>query len=237
MTPRTRAVSAGIAALAGIVVLCWLGAWQLQRLQWKQGLLADIAAKLERDAIPFASVPQGDTAEFTKVSISGSFLPASNRFVITVFDGGGGWQVVTPLLLPTNLLVLVDRGAIPDGARSTFEAEAFTGPATLTGILRLRRDGPGMFTPDNDAAGNRWYWWDVKAMLASVKAPADAKPVPVVIQLLPGVDSGALPRAQAPAANLANNHLGYAITWFGFAAILAVIGLLFIRQQMKKPGA
>jgi surfeit locus 1 family protein len=237
MTPNRRAASATIATVIGVVILCALGYWQLQRLQWKQGLLADIAAKLERDAIAFTSVPQGNTAEFTKVTVSGNYLPASNRFMIAVFEGGGGWRVATPLLLANNSLLLVDRGTIPDAARPTFETESFAGPVTLTGILRLERDGPGQFTPDNDAAGNRWYWWDVPAMLASVNAPPEARIVPVVIQLLPAAGNGQLPRAQQPSANLTNNHLGYAITWFGFAVILAVIGLLFVRQQMKKPGA
>jgi cytochrome oxidase assembly protein ShyY1 len=59
----------------------------------------------------------------------------------------------------------------------------------------------------------------------------------VVVQLLPDPSGLPLPKPQPPSANLANNHLGYALTWFGFAIILAVIATLFIRQQMNKPSA
>lgn len=237
MTAKPRTIPAAIAALIGITILCALGTWQLQRLHWKEGLLADIAAKLGRDAIPFTSVPQGDTAEFTKVTATGTFVPGGSRFVIATFEGGGGWQVVTPLQMDNNYVLLVDRGTIPDEALPAFQSETFAGPAAITGILRLRRDKPGAFTPVNDVAGNHWYWWDVPAMLASVTLPEGAKPVRVIIQLLPDTASPPLPRPQPPSVNLPNNHLGYAMTWFGFAIALAVIATLFIRQQMKKSAA
>ncbi len=237
MTPRATMLSAAIAAVLGIVVLCGLGAWQLQRLQWKEALLADIAGKLARPAIPFTSVPPGNAADFTKVTAAGTYLPGESRFVMATSEGGAGWQVVTPLVMDNNHVLLVDRGTIPDKDLPVFRSENPAGPVEITGILRLRRDGPGAFTPANDVSGNRWYWWDVPAMLASIELPQGANPVAVVIQLLPDPSGPPLPKPRPPSANLANNHLGYALTWFGFAAILAVIAMLFIRQQMNKSGA
>ena len=108
---------------------------------------------------------------------------------------------------------------------------------SITGILRRARDPKGLFTPDNDPASNRWYWWDVPAMSASIKLPEGATALAVVIQQLPDAANENLPRPQPPDAKLNNNHLQYAVTWFAFAAILAVIATLFIRQQMKKSAA
>ena len=234
MTPRVSMVSAAIAAIIAIAVLCALATWQVHRLRWKEGLLAEIADKLARPAIPFTSVPAGNTAEFTKVTATGTFVSGGNRFVIATFEGGAGWQVVTPLVMGNNYVLLVDRGTIPDKELPAYRSENIAGPVEITGILRLRRDKPGAFTPANDVAANHWYWWDVPAMLASIELPQGASPVAVVVQLLPDLSGPPLPKPQPPSANLANNHLGYALTWFGFAIILAIIALLFIRQQMNK---
>lgn len=237
MTAKPRIVPAAIAAVIAITILCALGMWQVQRLHWKEGLLADIAGKLAQPAIPFTSVPSGNTAEFTKVTAAGTYIPSRNRFVIAISEGGAGWQVVTPLVMDNNYVLLVDRGSIPDRELPAYRSENFTGPVEITGILRLRRDKPGAFTPVNDVAGNHWYWWDVPAMLASIELPQGVNPVAAVVQLLPDPSGPPLPKPQPPSANLANNHLGYALTWFGFAIILAVIAILFIRQQMNKSGA
>lgn len=234
-----RIFSALLAAAAGFAVLCALGIWQLERLAWKQELIAAIDGKLAREAVPLETVELAPGAEFTKVTAIGTYVPQSNRFLITALAGGGGWQVVTPMLLPGNRVILVDRGVIPATEQAAFAAEAVPGePQTVTGILRLTRDRPGLFTPKNSPATNTWYWWDVPAMLASVKLPEGSKSIEAVLQLIPapGAQSG-LPQPQPPAAKLTNNHLQYALTWFAFAVILAIVTALFVRGQMKKTGA
>jgi len=234
-----RIFSALLAAGAGVVVLCVLGIWQLERLAWKQELIAAIDGKLAREAVPLETVELGSGADFTKATATGTYLPRNNRFLITAFAGGGGWQVVTPMLLPGSRVILVDRGVIPAADQAAFAAEILPGvPQTVTGILRLTRDRPGLFTPNNSPATNTWYWWDVPAMLASLQLPQGSKPIEAVLQLIPapGAQPG-LPLPQPPAAKLTNNHLQYALTWFAFAATLAIVTALFIRGQMKKTGA
>jgi surfeit locus 1 family protein len=234
MMPQNRIVSAAVAALIGVAILCVLGAWQLQRLAWKQGLIAGIEDKLGRDPVPFEGLALEADKDFTKVSLTGTYVTAANLFLLTTFEKSAGYHVATPLVLADGRVILVDRGVIPAAARQTYAGEPPLGEATLTGLLRISRDPPGMFTPENNKEAGDWYWWDVPAMLSTAALPEAAKVTPVPVQLRPGATADDLPRPLPPTVNLTNNHLQYAVTWFGFAVVLAIVAILFIRQQMKK---
>jgi surfeit locus 1 family protein len=237
MTARSRAVSAGLAGLLGVALLCGLGAWQVQRLAWKEALIAEIAGRERAAPVPYAGIDPATVADFTKVTVDGRYLPQNSKFLITTFDGGPGWQVVTPLAIDSGGVLLVDRGAIASADRGRIESEAMGASRTLIGILRRHGEPRGPFAPDNDVAGNSWYWWDVPALQAAMKLPDGARPSPVVLQLLPGDGAAPFPAPQPPAANLLNNHLQYAVTWFSLALVLAAVTGLFIRGQMKKTTA
>ena len=91
-------------------------------------------------------------------------------------------------------------------------------PVELTAVVRAHNNERGFFDPENDVDGNVWYWWDVPAMLSSVTIATEMKVAPFVLQALPGDDPAKFPRAPSPEAQLRNNHLQYAMTWFSFAA-------------------
>jgi len=228
-----------LASVLGIAVLCWLGIWQLQRLAWKESLIAEIASRAAAPPITLAAALAADDAaddiDFVRVAAGGTYLAAETKFMIQTFDAGPGWQAVTPLRSEDGIVVLVDRGVVPDAMRGSIPTP--NGPVELLGILRRHGENRGPFTPDNDDARNIWYWWDVPAMLAMSDIPADLKVAPFVLQLLPVAGDSSFPRPQPPDANLRNNHLQYAITWFGLALVLAAIATLYIRGQMKKTGA
>jgi len=100
------------------------------------------------------------------------------------------------------------------------------------GTWKFSFQGPD---PENDPAANLWYWWDVPAMQAASGLAAGAKPFPDVVQLLPSAAAGgAFPRPQEPKANLANNHLGYAITWFGLAATLLGVAGFYVYDLRRR---
>ena len=229
-----RVISAAVASVLGFLMLCGLGAWQLQRLSWKEALIGRIEEKLAAPAIPLETLPAESDADFTKVTVTGTYLPDQTKFVISTHEGGPGWEVVTPLVTAANAVILVDRGVIPAAKRDAMAAEPAGAPQTVTGILRRHAEPRGPFSPDNDEAGNNWYWWDLPAMLAATRAPAGSRLSGVVLQRLPEAGDNVFPRPQAPTANLRNNHLQYAITWFSLAAVLAVIAIIFIRGQMRK---
>ena len=142
--------------------------------------------------------------------------------------------MIAPFVSDDGAIVLVDRGAIRADERDAYTRRAGREPAALQGQASWHADSRNLFTPDNDPAGNNWYWWDIPAMLGAIAVPADAKVAPFAIHASPGGEGADGPKPQAMAANLRNNHLGYAITWFGLALVLIVMTALFVRARMKE---
>ncbi len=225
----------------GIIILCGLGTWQIFRLGEKQALLAEIAARTHKAPISLAEAmqhwEQGDATEFVIVKTRGVFNHAKERQKLAVYDGNPGWEVITPLTSDEGIVALVDRGAVPDDLRDLAKRPETGGPVDVVAAIRAHNGAQGYFDPENDAERNLWYWWDVPAMLASVPIPADVRVAPFILQALPQENAKSFPRAAALDANLRNNHLQYAITWFSFALTLLVIALLFIRKLARRSAA
>ena len=152
--------------------------------------------------------------------------------MISTFQGGQGWTIITPVVTADGYAVIVDRGRLPGQVLEHFDRPE--GDLAFEGVVRTYRRGKGMFDPENDPKANLWYWWDVPAMLAASRLPEGLKPFPYVVQLLPAASASDFPRPEEPKANLTNNHLGYAITWFGLALTLLAVAGFFIYDLRKR---
>jgi surfeit locus 1 family protein len=238
MSPRERQPRIWpvlIATVIGMAILVTLGVWQVQRLQWKEALLAQLAANAAAPPLSLAEAAQRPDPEFVRVSFTGTYDHAAAKKMIATFERGQGWTVVTPVVTADGYAVMVDRGRIPGQLGESFDKPA--GEVAIEGVIRTYGRGQAMFDPENDPKANIWYWWDVPAMLAASGLPPDVKPYPYVVQLLPSATAAPFPRPDEPKANLANNHLGYAITWFGLAAtLLAVAGLYVFDLRKRRRG-
>jgi surfeit locus 1 family protein len=169
--------------------------------------------------------------EFVRVKFTGAYNHEGWKKMIATFQGGQGWTVITPAQSADGYAVMVDRGRIPGQLASFDEPQ---GNVEIDGVIRTYPRGRATFDPENDAAANLWYWWDVPAMLKASALPEGLKPFPYVVQLLPGAAAGAFPQPEEPQARLANNHLGYAITWFGLALTLLVVAGVYILDIVRK---
>jgi surfeit locus 1 family protein len=241
MTRRIWTVAA--TSVLGIAILVSLGIWQVQRLHWKETLLASIADNQAAPSMTLEAALEADKAkeniEFRRVSTPGAFMHRAEKRLLSILDGKAAWQIVTPFQSEEGIVVLVDRGAVPEELRDYASRPATNpeGVQAITGIIRLRRDRQGLFAPDNDPEKNLYYWWDVPAMLRDIDLAPNARIAPFVLQLTPSGDRSGYPRPQAVAVNISNNHLQYAITWFSLAAILAVFAGLLTHQEFKKAKA
>lgn len=225
-----------LATLIGTAILVTLGIWQVQRLQWKEGLLAQLAANAMAEPVGLqeaaALAGQGRDPEFVRVKFTASYKHDAWKKMIATYQGGQGWTIITPAVTADGWAVIVDRGRLPGQRLENFDQPE--GEVEIEGVLRTYRRGQALFDPENDPRANLWYWWDVPAMLAESGLAEGLKPFPHVVQLVPSATAAEFPRPEEPKANLANNHLGYAITWFGLAATLLAVAGFYIYDLKRR---
>jgi surfeit locus 1 family protein len=223
-----------VTALAALI-LCALGAWQLMRLSEKNALLADIEARGKAPPVTLAQAMEeseaGTDLEFRRIEASGKFSASAPLMMLAVYEGGPGFRAIGALEGDGGIFVLADRGLLPEAARTDVLARKTEGPVLLRGVIRAHNAEQGIFDPENDPAGNLWHWWDVPAMQAAMTAPSDARTAPFVIEMSESPFTDEFPKAQLAAAQIKNNHLQYAITWFALAIVAVVMAALVLRRR------
>lgn len=218
----------GIAALAALAILLSLGSWQLDRKVWKEDLLAAIATRAYEppgEIAPEAEWPRWDANadEFRRVKIEGTFLHVKEALVqgLTEERRGQpllGFFVFTPLRRDDGSVVIVNRGFVPPPFRDpATRPEALpTGRVAVVGLVR-NPEKRGWFVPANEPDRDRWF---VRSIAEMAQAKHLDRVAPFYVDADATPNPGGWPRGGQTRVNLPNNHLGYAITWFGLAATL-----------------
>ena len=226
-------------SVVGVVVLAGLGTWQMQRKQWKEGLIAKIAARVGADPVPLAEAVrrwrQAGDIEYLHVVARGRFHHDKERYLYAPATSGLGWHVYTPLELAPQRILWVNRGFVPDDRKAplTRMAGELPGEVEVRGLARAPVH-KGLFTPDNDFAHNLWYWPDSAAMTASAFAGQRLESVPFVVDAdaLPAVPGG-LPQGGVTRIDLPNRHLEYALTWYGLGLTLIGVYVAFAVGRLR----
>lgn len=235
----------GVLSLVALAILLALGTWQVQRLHWKENLIATVSARVNEPAQPlpqqsaWASLDLAEN-EYRPFFARGHFLHQNEVQIYTVlsepkgsFSGAGYW-VLTPLQLEDGGIVIVNRGFVPQelkdpASRKEGQTE---GVVRVTGLLRTAEQA-NYFTPPNDPARGTWYRRDpgeiARAFGLKNVAPfmLDAKG-----EYLPDM----LPQPNETRVIFTNNHLGYALTWYGLACTLVGVFAAFARQRLRGTG-
>jgi surfeit locus 1 family protein len=239
---RLRFWIAVVASLAGIAVLCTLGAWQLERLAWKEGLIASIEARRHAEPLPLAAIEQrfAETAdiEYVPVRAEGRFLHEGARYFLTTFDGNAGWNLYEPLQLADGRLLYVNRGFVPYALKdpATREEKA-NGAVVVTGLARNPVSERPPSAPDNDPVQNVFFWRNLPDMTAGLALPEGARFLPFFLDAGPSPRADGYPMGGTTIVDLPNSHLSYAITWFGLALALAVMLGSFLVRSWRGPRA
>ena len=161
--------------LAAFAVLIGLGVWQLKRLHWKEGLIAEIETRTKGEPIgldqAIAIAREGRDPSYYRVKVEGRFDHTKELYLYAVSEGRAGWHVITPLRTEDGEVVLIDRGFVPDELRNPASRAKgeLDGVVAVTGIVRVP-EAQGSFTPDNEVGANRWFWRDLQAMARSIGA-------------------------------------------------------------------
>lgn len=221
-------------------ILLGLGVWQLERLAWKEGLIASINAGLDKPPAPLEQPPDAwktlATHEYLPVSVTGRFRHADERHLFTSQGGETGWHIYTPLETEGGHVVLVNRGFVPDRLKdpATRPAGQVEGVVTVTGLLR-KPVTHGWFEPEADGARNMWYWRDLDGFTASLAPGVAAERVlPLFVDAAAEpANPGGWPRGGATRLDIPNRHLEYALTWFGLAVTLVAIFAAFAWTRLR----
>ena len=227
------------AMLAALAVLVGLGLWQLQRLHWKQGLLAQIEARTKGPPITLedavALTREGRDPNYYRVRVDGRFHHAKERYLYAVSDGRVGWHIITPLETEDGDMVLVDRGFVPDelkdpSSRALGQVDKLV---TVTGIVRSP-EIQGPFIPDNEPEANRWFWRDLAGMARSALPAGAIQVAPFFLDADKSEVPGGWPEGGQTRLEITNNHLQYAITWFLLGACLLIVYGLYARSLYRR---
>lgn len=224
-----------VLGLVGLAVLLSLGQWQQRRLVWKETLLAEIDARIAAPPISFEeAVLQFDEAgdvDYVPVVVRGRFLHRHELHFLATHKGRSGWHVYTPLERDGGSAVLVNRGFVPYDNKDaqTRPAGQIEGDIVVRGLARNPLAGkPSSLVPDNDAAGNVFYWKDLAAMWKTTGLGARLTVAPIFVDADNAENPGGLPIGGVTRMELPNNHLQYALTWYGLAAALAAVLAAFL---------
>lgn len=208
--------------LGGFATLIWLGVWQLQRLEWKETMLADIDARIAAAATELPLAPQKDIDNYMPVAFTGTPTDTELRVLSSGTDAGTGYRVISAWGVGDRR-ILVDMGIMPLAVTNT-------GPHLVTQTVQ-----GNMLWPDDAAdkspapEGDLWFARDASAMAEVL----GTEPFMVVLRASDNPDPRLIP-VPVNKSGISNNHMEYAITWFLLAVVWAAMSAFFFYRTSKK---
>ncbi|WP_420566651.1 SURF1 family protein [Thalassovita sp.] len=216
-----------IFGLIGAGILLWLGFWQLDRMVWKEGVLAQIEARINDTPVAIPDQPDPKDDRFLPVTATGTILPPTIRVLVSQKSKGAGYRLINAMDLDGRV-ILVDRGYVQLEA---LPSEPPFENVTVTGNLHWP-DERDFFTPENDLTANIWFAREVDVLAQAL----NTDPI-LVIARETSYDDAPVSAMPVGPEGIPNNHFGYAVQWFGLAAVwTAMLGLFIWRQRKPAKG-
>ena len=231
--------------LAGTAVLLALGTWQVQRLAWKEAMIARVEANVARPPLPLDDViamhERGEDIEYQPTQATGRFRHDLEQYYFATFASRTGRFVYTPLEMVDGRTLWVNRGFVPQERidRSTRSDGLIEGEVTVVGLARGAPDGPpNSLTPANEPDANIYYWKSLPQMTRAAYGSDDGSDVPTMVPMFldaarEGEHAVALPVGGVTRVTFPNNHLQYAVTWYGLAGTLLLVGGTFLFRRLR----
>lgn len=241
---RPASLIAAVILVGAFVVLIMLGNWQMRRLAWKEDLIARVA---DRIGSPPLDLTDGGLAaideaaflaanEYRPVTLEGRFSDDATVHVFTAVSDargplqGPGYWIFTPLVTNSGKSLFVNRGFVP------FDRQDETPPppegtVRVTGPLRAPETGNFM-TPDPDIANRIWHIRDPRRIAPAIGLAGEVLPffIDADASFTP---PGGLPQAGETRTVFTNNHLQYALTWYGLALALAGVCAVYVIKRQN----
>jgi surfeit locus 1 family protein len=244
-----RLLFPAIATAIALAILLGLGTWQVERLFWKEALIARVTARM--DAPPIPAPPPAEWAkldladlQYQPVTVTGRFDNAREVHVVQALTepkgrlGGFGFMVMTPLTTAEGWTVYVNRGFVPGDHKdpTTRAGGQLEGETTVIGLVRAPYDR-AWFAPADNIGKNEWFSRD-PALYAKAAGIDGGKVAPYIVDARfdPALPGG-MPQGGETVVEFPNNHLQYAVTWYGLAAALVGVFAVFARGRLRKERA
>ena len=216
-----------ILGIAGCAVLISLGLWQVERLAWKESILAEIDGRLETPPTPLTLDVTEEGHEYPRVSETGIPTGEELHVLVSGTEAGTGYRVISKFEMALGA-VLVDLGllALDNKAASPLIAEM-----DVTGTL-LWPDDQNEHTPAPDLAANIWFARHIPTMSAAL----DTEPFMIVTTQTSPSDPRLTP-LPVNTTTIKNDHFEYAVTWFLLAVVWAIMSLYLILRTLRQKDA
>ena len=223
----TRLLVPLLFGLFGVAILTSLGVWQLQRLEWKETVLAEIEARI--GAAPVVLPDQVDPAsdKYLPVSVSGRSTGQALYALVSTKERGAGYRLISAFETENGRRVLLDEGFVPVAGIDTLVAPP-EAALEITGNLHWPDEVDG-FTPDPDLEAGLVFARDVPVLAGAL----DTEPVLIVARDVSGSDIRATPMP-VTTVGIPNNHLGYSVQWFGLALVWAGMTAFLIWRIQRR---
>ncbi|MBB3393392.1 MULTISPECIES: SURF1 family protein [unclassified Rhizobium] len=232
--------AAGLTIFCGLMVLLIaallsLGIWQVERLSWKEDLIARVDQRVHAKPVPAPARAQwGEVSrandEYRHVTAEGILQNDKETLIYASTALGPGYWVITPLNLSNGTSILINRGFVPTDKRDAATRRDGQVPSVkITGLLRIT-EPKGTLIKSNDPANDRWYSRDVAA-IADRRNVADVAPYFIDADATP--NPGGLPVGGLTQITFPNNHLVYAITWLALAIMASGLLAFVVRSELR----
>ena len=201
-----------------IFAVLLLGTWQVFRLNLKNNLISTLEKNLKKNSISFN---EDIDKEYTKVLLKKKDLK-SKIFLYHLNKGEIGFKVIVPYQVNSSLVVLVDKGWIRKDKIDLIK-NTLLNEDVIEGYTKKIRE-KNLFTPNNNIKEDFLY----SVQTDSLKKSLNKNIYPLLIIQTSKTNKDIVPNDYA--IRLPNNHLQYAITWYGLA-LVTIIFFLYYRKK------
>lgn len=211
--------------VGGCAILLWLGFWQLNRLDWKEGILADINTRLVAEPKPLSLAVSRAKDNYRGVIAVGQPTGEELHVLTSGTAAGTGFRVISKFKTQSGPEIMVDLGLLPIEGK---DGTPLTEMTEISGNL-IWPDDKNSSTPEPDLGANTWFARDVVDMSRHL----NTLPIMIVARSSTAPDPRLTP-LPVNTANIKNDHLNYAITWFLLAVVWAAMSFFLIRRTRQK---
>jgi surfeit locus 1 family protein len=246
---RRSVAGFGVFTLVMVTLFVGLGVWQLQRRTEKHALIAALTERLAATPAALPPAAQWRTLtpaqdEFRRVSFTATYQPlpdamaySSGSAVREDISGPGTWAFL-PAALRSGETVVVNAGFVQNTMQDRAQQDRavtrlVTGePVVLTGYIRFP-EAAGVLTPAENLAKRLWFTRDHLAMARALGWGKDSQIAPFYIDLEQPAPASGIPKPGPLEVHLKDDHMQYAITWFGLAGAVVIAFGMWLRAQRR----